>query len=63
VLPRDKLRYGDVGRREEIIERNRNLLTAIFAFLSHENSSKLAPYDYEDNYNPFEHRVVDKPNS
>lgn len=26
-------------------------------------SSKLAPYDYEDSYNPFEHRVVDKPNT
>lgn len=26
-------------------------------------SSKLATYDYEDSYNPFDHRVVDKPNT
>lgn len=34
-----------------------------FNFFSNLNSSKLAPYDYEDSYNPFEHRVIDKPNT
>lgn len=27
------------------------------------DSSKLAPYESDDTYNPFEHRVIDKPNT